>query len=54
MFLFSYSQIGFTSQKQWIKYCAKTFPDYTKYGVNRVGQPRQTELKMKKIVIENN
>ena len=39
---FSCSQIGFTSQKQWMKYVTKMFPDYVGYGVNGVGQPYYT------------
>jgi hypothetical protein len=34
------------------KYVAKTFPDYARYRVNGVGQPRQTGLKMKSVFAE--
>ena len=36
------------------RYVAKTFPDYARYRVNEVGQPRQTGLKMKSVFAEKN
>lgn len=35
------------------KYVAKTFPDYARYRVNEVGQPRQTELRINVVFIKN-
>lgn len=36
------------------KYVAKIFPDCAMCGVNGVGQPRQTELRINVVVIKNN